>query len=51
MLVLGIGTSTGVLGAPETAWPILLVRFLAVATVTTAVVLLLRRVPIVRTVL
>ncbi|HIZ36568.1 MAG TPA: acyltransferase [Candidatus Ruania gallistercoris] len=51
VLVLGIGTSTGVLGAPETAWPILLVRFLAVATVTTAVVLLLRRVPIVRTVL
>lgn len=50
-LVLAIATRTGVLGAPETAWPIVLLRFLIVATVTTAVVLALRRVPIVRTVL
>lgn len=50
-LVLAIGTTTGTLGAPETTWPTVLLRFAIVATVTTVVVLLLRRVPVVRRVL
>ncbi|WP_151523387.1 acyltransferase [Serinicoccus kebangsaanensis] len=50
-LVLLIGTDTGLLGPPVAPWPILLGRFLVVGAVTTGVVLLLRRVPVVRTVL
>lgn len=50
-LILTAGTMTGILGAAETAWPILLLRFTIVSTATTVVVLVLRRVPIVRAVL
>lgn len=44
-LVLLVGIDTGWLGEPVTTWPVLLGRFLVVATVTTALVLALRRVP------
>lgn len=50
-LVLAIGTDTGLLGEPVTTWPVLVVRFLVVAVVTTVLVLVLRRVPVVRAVL
>lgn len=50
-LILIIGTDTGILGTPETTWPMVLLRFVVVAVVTTVLVLVLRRVPYVRQVL
>lgn len=50
-LVLAVGTDTGLLGEPVTTWPVLVLRFLVVATVSTALVLVLRQVPVVRQVL
>lgn len=50
-LVLLVGIDTGVLGEPVAAWPVLLGRAAAVMVVTTGIVLLLRRVPVVRAVL
>ncbi|WP_109471313.1 acyltransferase [Ornithinimicrobium cavernae] len=50
-LVLIVGTTQGFLGTPETTWPVLLLRFGVVSLVTTAVVLLMRRVPVVRRVM
>lgn len=50
-LVLSLGTYTGVLGEPETTGPVLLARFVVVSVITTAIVLPLRRVPLVRRVL
>lgn len=45
-LVLAVGTDTGLLGEPVTTWPVLLIRFLVVAVVSTGLVLVLRRVPV-----
>jgi hypothetical protein len=50
-LVLLVGTDTGWLGEPVAPWPVLLGRFLVVSAVTTVLVLLLRRVPVLRRVL
>ncbi|WP_010146097.1 acyltransferase [Serinicoccus profundi] len=50
-LVLLVVTDTGVLGEPVSSWPLLVLRFLVVAAMTTGLVLLLRRVPVVRAVL
>ena len=50
-LILSMATRTGVLGQPETTWPMLLLRFAVVSVLTTAIVLPLRRVPVVRRVL
>src|SRR5699024_3490384 len=50
-LILALGTGTGVLGEPVATWPVLLLRFAIVSALTTAVVLLLRKVPVVRRVL
>ncbi|WP_122263088.1 acyltransferase [Ornithinimicrobium cerasi] len=50
-LVLLVGIDTGWLGEPVSTWPVLLVRFAVVSVVTTALVLVLRRVPVVRQVL
>lgn len=50
-LVLLVGIDTGWLGEPVATWPVLLVRFVVVGVVTTALVLVLRRVPVVRQVL
>ncbi|GAA5162942.1 hypothetical protein GCM10011366_13830 [Ornithinimicrobium tianjinense] len=50
-LVLLVGLDVGLLGEPVASWPVLVLRFVAVAAVTTALVLVLRRVPGVRSVL
>lgn len=50
-LVLLVVIDTGVLGAPVAPWPLLLLRATVVGAVTTAMVLVLRRVPLVRAVL
>ncbi|HLS64005.1 MAG TPA: acyltransferase [Ruania sp.] len=50
-LVLITGVRLGVLGEPVTSWPVLLARFVIVSMVTTVLVLVLRRVPVVRRVL
>lgn len=50
-LVLLVGIDTGLLGEPVAAWPVLVLRALVVAVVTTVLVLGLRRVPWVRQVL
>ena len=50
-LVLLVSTDTGVLGEPVAAWPVLVGRWVVVSVVTTVLVLLLRRVPVVRSVL
>lgn len=50
-LVLAVGTDTGLLGEPVTTWPVLMLRFLVVAAVSTVLVLLLRRIPVIRTIL
>src|SRR5699024_12584902 len=50
-LVLITGVRLGVLGEPLTSWPVLLARFVIVSMVTTVLVLVLRRVPVVRRVL
>lgn len=50
-LVLLVGVDTGVLGDPVAPWPVLLARFLVVSAATTALVLVLRRVPVLRQVL
>lgn len=50
-LVLLVGIDTGVLGEPVAPWPVLVLRAAVVAVVTTVLVLVLRRVPVVRAVL
>ena len=50
-LILALGTGTGVLGEPVATWPVLLLRFVIVSALTTALVLLLRKVPVIRRVL
>lgn len=50
-LVLLVGLDARLLGEPVASWPVLLLRFVVVATVTTALVLVLRRVPVLRSVL
>ena len=50
-LVLVVGTTTGVLGRPETTWPVVLLRFVIVSALTTAIVLVFRKVPVARKVL
>ncbi|GAA4886614.1 acyltransferase [Serinicoccus chungangensis] len=50
-LVLLVATDTGVLGPPVAPWPVLVARFAVVAAVTTGLVLVGRRVPVVRRVL
>lgn len=50
-LVILVGTDTGWLGEPVASWPVLVGRFVVATVVTTVIVLLLRRVPVVRAVL
>ncbi len=50
-LVLLVGIDTGVLGEPVASWPVLVLRAAVVGLVTTALVLPLRRVPLVQRVL
>lgn len=50
-LVLMVGLDLGLLGEPVATWPVLLGRALVVGVVTTVLVLLLRRAPVVRQVL
>ena len=50
-LVLLVGLDSGLLGEPVDSWQVLVGRFVAVSVVTTALVLALRRVPLVRVVL
>lgn len=50
-LVLLVGLDSGLFGDPVAAWPVLLVRAVVVGVVTTVLVLVLRRVPLVRRVL
>src|SRR5699024_5673314 len=50
-LILVVGTTTGLLGEPETTWPVLLLRFVIVSALTTAIVVVFRKVPVARKVL
>lgn len=47
-LVLLVGLDSGLLGEPVAPWPVLVLRAVTVGLVTTAVVLVLRRVPVAR---